>query len=258
MELTRERIELLKVPLDIVPHDKLEEIIFDLLKDGGGGGKNIVLLSVWDLLRARHNVEYREYVRGAALVIPISKSLVRGARFLTGKVPQRYMPFNFIIAALTILEKRERTIYLLGGKTAALAKTEKHLRATFPKLRIVGRFPGRFKKHTEETLIQVIRKSAPSLLLVNEGVSGGERWIARNSVSLNVGLRLWVSDIFDVFAKRKKRPSKMVFDNGLEWVGFCFQSPLRFFRIFRYLYYNILLVVYKLRPKQAPLSAQTP
>jgi N-acetylglucosaminyldiphosphoundecaprenol N-acetyl-beta-D-mannosaminyltransferase len=242
-----ERIELLKIPLDIVPRDKLEEIIFTLLKESEG--KNIVLLSIWDLLYARHNLEYREYIKSAALVVPISKSLVRGARFLTGKTLERYMPFNFIIALLTILEKSERTIYLLGGKHSVLAKAERHIRATFPKLRVIGRFPGHFKKHNEDTLIQIIRKSAPSLLLVNDGVSGRERWIARNKSRLNTGMRIWVSDIFDVFAKRRRRPSKMIFDNGLEWIGFCFQNPLRFFRVFSYVYYNILLLIYKLLKK---------
>ncbi|MDR2864350.1 MAG: WecB/TagA/CpsF family glycosyltransferase [Spirochaetaceae bacterium] len=245
MALPGERISLLKVPIDILECNDVEGAVFELLKNGGG--ENIVLLSLWDLLRARHNIEYRDYIKSAALVIPISKSLVRGARFLTGKIPERYMPFNFIIRLLTILEKRELTVYLLGGSKSSLAKSEKHIRETFPKLRVVGRFPGCFKKHNEDSLLQVIRKSAPSLLLVNEGVPGGERWIARNNSKLNAGLRLWCSDIFDIFAKQKKRPSKMIFDNGLEWIGFCFQKPLRFFRLFRYFYYNILLVLYKLR-----------
>ncbi|MDR2467616.1 MAG: WecB/TagA/CpsF family glycosyltransferase [Spirochaetaceae bacterium] len=245
MEAYCERIELLKVPIDIVPRDKFEDVISALLR--GSEGKNIVLLSLWDLLRARRSGEYREYIQNAALVIPISKSLVGGARFLTGKTPERYMPFNFIVNLLTILELRERTVYLLGGKIPVLTKAEKHIRETFPKLRIIGRFPGSFKKQSEETLIQVIRKSAPSLLLVNSGVHNGERWITRNSARLNTGLRLWCSDIFDVFAERRRRPSRVMFESGLEWIGFCFRNPLRIFRIFRYFYYNILLVIYKLR-----------
>jgi N-acetylglucosaminyldiphosphoundecaprenol N-acetyl-beta-D-mannosaminyltransferase len=240
-----ERIELLKVPLDIVAEDELEEIIYELLNSGEG--KNIVLLSLWDLLRARRNGEYREYVNNAALVIPISKSIVRGARFLCGKAPVRYMPFTFIVRILTILEKRELTVYLLGGKVNGITKAEKHIHETFPKLRIIGRFPGTFKKQNEDTLLKVIRKSAPSLLLVNEGVHGGERWIAKNTESLNSGLRLWCSDIFDVFSEHKRRPSQFIFDKGLEWVSFCFQKPLRFFRLLHYFFYNILLIVYKLK-----------
>jgi N-acetylglucosaminyldiphosphoundecaprenol N-acetyl-beta-D-mannosaminyltransferase len=239
-----ERIKLLRVPLDIVPEDRIAEVIYDHLKSGKG--KNIVLLSLWDLLRARRSGEYRSFVLGAALVIPISKSLIRGARFLTGKSPVRYMPFDFVIRLLTILEAREHSLYLLGGTPRTLGKAEKNIRQTFPQLRVVGRYRGSFKRNEEGTLLQAIRKASPSLLLAGKGVHGEERWIARNNTMLNSGLRLWCSDLFDVFAERKQRPSRAVFDRGLEGIGYCFQNPLRFFRIFLYFYYKMLLVAYRL------------
>jgi N-acetylglucosaminyldiphosphoundecaprenol N-acetyl-beta-D-mannosaminyltransferase len=248
-----ERIELLKVPIDIIPPEKVEDIIYDLLKEREG--RNIVLLSLWDLLRARRNAEYRQFISSAALVIPISRSITGGIRFLHGKKNQNYMPFNFIVNLLTILERREFTVYLLGAKATVLSKTEKHIHETFPSLRIIGRFPGHFKVQNQENLVQVIRKSAPSLLLVNQGVPGGEKWIARNNAKLNKGLRLWCSDIFDVFADRRRRPSQWAFNRGLEWVGYCFQNPFRIFRLFLYLYYSFLLIISKfrtiLKPKQS-------
>jgi N-acetylglucosaminyldiphosphoundecaprenol N-acetyl-beta-D-mannosaminyltransferase len=239
-----ERISLLKVPLDIAPQERMPEIICDLLKSRQGG--NIILLSLWDLLRARRNEEYRSFVQGASLIIPISKSLVGGARFLTGKIPVRYMPFDFVINLLTILEKREFSLYLLGSRLRILKKAEKNLRQTFPRLRIVGRYTGGFKRQEEAALLQAIRKAAPSLLLIGKGVRGGERWIARNNARLNPGFRLWCSDLFEVFAERKKRPSRVIFDKGLEWIGFCFQKPVRLFRIVLYFYYKVLLIFYRL------------
>jgi N-acetylglucosaminyldiphosphoundecaprenol N-acetyl-beta-D-mannosaminyltransferase len=238
-----ERISLLKVPLDIVTPDRLEEVVYELLDRGKG--QNIVLLSLWDLLKARRNGEYRAFVQEAALVIPISKSLVRGARFLTGKTPARYMPFDFVVQLLAILEKRELTVYLLGSRGRVLQKTEKNIRQTFPGLRIVGRYAGAFRKQEEATLMEAIRKAAPALLLVGQGVRGEECWIARNSLRLSRGLRLWCSDLFDIFAEKRQRPSRGVFDRGLEWIGFCFQRPPRFFRIFPYLYYKWLLLIYR-------------
>lgn len=68
----------------------------------------------------------------------------------------------------------------------------------------------------------------------------------RNHNTLNQGFRLWCSDLFDVFAERKKRPSRPIFDRGLEWVGYCFQKPIRFLRIFPYFYYKYLLLFYRL------------
>jgi N-acetylglucosaminyldiphosphoundecaprenol N-acetyl-beta-D-mannosaminyltransferase len=241
-------VEVLKVPIDIVPREYIERIIFDLLERKSG--ENIVLLSVWDLLRARRNGEFRNYVRDAALVIPISKSLVSGMRFLTGKTPVRYMPFDFTVKLLTILEQRESSLYMLGGNPSVLAFSEKNIRETFPKLRVIGRFPGNIKKQAEDIVLQVIRKSSPALLLIGQGVHGSrERWVAKNSNRFNSGLRLWCSDLYSVFAKRRKRPSKAVFERGLEWSLFCLQNPLRMIRIFPFIYYTFLLLFYKIFKK---------
>ncbi|MDR1837951.1 MAG: WecB/TagA/CpsF family glycosyltransferase [Treponema sp.] len=238
------RANLLKVPVDIIPPEQLSELIYDFLREEKE--HNIVLLSLWDLLRARRNGEYRSYVIRASLVVPISKSIISGLKFLTGNKAFRYMPFDFVIKTLASLENREYSCYLLGGKTRVLMTAEKHIRQTFPKLRIVGRFPGSFKRHEEAIVIKAINKASPSLLMVGKGIRGGEKWIARKDVHLGKGIRLWCSDIFDVFAEKKKHPSRAAFDKGFEWIGYCFQKPLRFFRIFPYIYYKLLLLVYKL------------
>ena len=134
-----QRVNLLNVPIDIIAPDQLSNIIYDLIKDKKE--HNIVLLSLWDLLRARRNNEYRSYVTKASLVIPISKSLISGIKFLVGEKAYRYMPFDFIISMLSILEKREFSCYLLGGKRKILLKTEQNLRQTFPKLRQFAYIP---------------------------------------------------------------------------------------------------------------------
>jgi N-acetylglucosaminyldiphosphoundecaprenol N-acetyl-beta-D-mannosaminyltransferase len=239
----RSRVELLKIPIDIIPQEELDTTIYEML--ASGSGKNIVLLSLWDLLKARRSGEYRSYLR-RALVIPISKSLVSGIRFLTGRKAVRYMPFDFVVHLLTILEDREFTLYLLGGSRQVLRKTEKNIHQTFPRLRIVGRFVGAFRRQEEATILEAIRKASPSLLLVGKGIRGGEQWIAKNSGRLNQGLRLWCSDLFDVFVERRRRPSRRTFDRGFEWLGDCFQNPFKLLRIFPYLYYKILLLFYRL------------
>ena len=243
-EELRQRIELVKIPIDIVAPENLSEVVYDLLKEKKE--HNIILLSLWDLLRAKRNNDYRNYVNRASLVIPISKSMISGIKFLTGKKAYRYMPFDFIVSVLTALECRELSCYLLGGRTKVLLKTEKNIRQTFPKLRIVGRFTGNFKRSDEPTIIKAIKKSSPSLLLVGKGVRGKERWISRNNLTLGPGMRLWCSDIFDVFAEKKKHPSRSSFEKGFEWIGYCFQNPLKFFRIFPYIGYKFMLLFYKL------------
>ena len=254
MDNLPDRIVLLRAPIDIVSPEELPEVINNLIPNEKAGyeaqeKRNIVLLSLWDLLRARRNNEYREYLYNAALVIPISKSLVSGARFLTGKKVYRYMPFKFVISLLSILEKREYPLFLRGGKSHILKKAEKNIRSTFPGLKIIGRCEGKIRKQEEPAVIEAIRKSSPSILLAGKGVRGKELWIARNSNRLNSGFRLWCSDLFEVFADKKHRPSDAVFEKGLESIGYCFKNPLKFFRVFLFIYYNLLLLVQKLTKK---------
>ncbi|MDR0785540.1 MAG: WecB/TagA/CpsF family glycosyltransferase [Treponema sp.] len=244
-ELKRERISLLNVPLDIVQEADIFFVVNELLSSKRP--KNIALLSLWDLLRARRNGEYRSYIMNADLVIPISKSLVSGSRFLYGKKAVRYMPFNFIIKLLSILEIRELSLYLIGGKKKTLNQAEANVSHTFPFLKIIGRYPGYFKKQKEGDIIEAIRKASPSLLLAGKGVHGEELWIHRNSDNIGYGIRLWCSDVIDVFANKKRHPSDYSFEHGLEWIGFCCKNPLHIFRIFPYLYYKLLLLIYKIR-----------
>jgi N-acetylglucosaminyldiphosphoundecaprenol N-acetyl-beta-D-mannosaminyltransferase len=244
MNQSSQRISLLNVPVDILAPEQLADRVFQLL--AAGKGQNIVLLSLWDLLWARRNSEYGQYVRTAALVIPISKSIIRGIRFLHGKDAARYMPFEFVINLLGTLEKRELSAYLLGCSKQILFKAERNIRQTFPKLLVVGRYSNFFKRQEEPMITEAIRKASPSLLLVGKGVRSGERWIAKNNDNLSNGMRLWCSDLFEVFAEKKKHPSKAVFDRGLEFIGYSFQKPYKFFRVFLYIYYNLLLVINKL------------
>ena len=244
-EKKQQRIKFLKVPIDVVAPEDLGDVIYDFLNEKKE--HNIVLLSVWDLLRARRSGEYRQYISRASLVIPISKSIITGLKFITGKKAYRYMPFDFIVSLLTILENREYSSFLLGGKKKILGIAEKNMRQTFPKLRIVGRFHGYFKKQEEAVIVKAIKKASPSLLLVGKGVRGEEKWIARNNVAIGQqGLRLWCSDIFDVFAEKKKRPTSATFNAGMEWLGYCFQNPIRFFRFFSFLRYKIIVLFYKI------------
>ncbi|MDR1220823.1 MAG: WecB/TagA/CpsF family glycosyltransferase [Treponema sp.] len=240
----KERINLLNVPIDIVEKENLPIIIGDLVESGDA--KHIVLLSLWDLLWARRNNEYRSYVLNADLIIPISKSLVNGSRFLLGKEPIRYMPFNFIIALLSLLEIRELSVYLMGAKKKVLEKAEKNVKHTFPRLQIVGRYAGRFRKNREDAILEAIRKAAPSLVLVGKGVQGEELWIQRKGGKLGPGIRLWCSDMYEVFANKRRHPTEHTFKHGLEWVEFCLKKPVYLLRLFSYVYYMILLLFYRL------------
>ena len=241
------RVAFLKTPIDIVTEENFETIIRDLLSKGGQ--HQIVLLSFRSLMRARRNQEYGKLVRSASLVIPISKSIISGIKFLKLPTPVRWMPFEFIIRLLGILENNRKSVYFLGAKPSSINAAASNLRASFPGLNIVGRHKGFFSKEVEKNLLLAIRKAGPSLLLVGNGIRGKDKWIYHNLEHLSDGLFLWERDCFDIFAGKKKRIAKETWNKGLEGLRGLFTHPYRFFRLFQYLFFYILLLIYRLRGK---------
>lgn len=241
------RISVLKVPVDIIQPEDVAEVIEELYADGKN--HQIVLLSAADLLKARRSGEYRTLVSGASLVVPISKSIVKAARFTRRPEPVRYEPFDFIIRVLSALERRGKTVYLFGSSPSSLVKAEKNIKATFKGLGVIGRHSAHIPRGFMPKIVEAIRKSTPTLLLVGRGVPGGEKWIPRNLKNFGAGLYLWCSDVLDVFAERRSRPPAGLFKSGMEWLHYLPRHPARAFRVFSLLRMKLLSLWYRLRRK---------
>ncbi len=239
------RIKIVNVPLDVVAENELEEIVKAMLADGDR--HQIVLLTLKDLLRARHNAEMKRTVKEASLIIPVSKGIVRGAKFLKRELPTRYMPFEFVIRLLGIIEKYKRSIYLLGSRAPDLQVSAGNLRASFPDLSIVGRCAGYYAKAMEKNIILAIRKASPSLILAGYGLPAKDTWVANNKRNFNPGIYLWCGDCFDIFSGKKSKPSRSAWESGWESFPELLRRPWRAARGFVYLYYGVLLVIHRLR-----------
>ena len=66
-----ERINLIGVPIDICQPENLENEILEILAKPGT--KQIIFLSIWDLLKARHRGDFADCIKSADLILPISK-----------------------------------------------------------------------------------------------------------------------------------------------------------------------------------------
>lgn len=242
------RIELLNVPMDILSPDKLNEVLLGLLERPGT--KQIVFLSLWDLLKARRNTKFRECLMNAELVLPVSKSIIKGAVFLGLEKPVRFNPFSTIISCLSILDTHYKSLYLLGGRKRALARAEKNVHVTFKNVRLVGRYVGYYPKTMEKDIISAIYKAAPSFVLVGDGVTEKNCWAFNRRNNFSSSLFLYDKDIINIFAKRSKRVSPLVFDKGLEiWVEILY-NPLKIFLFMPYIWYNLLLFWAKISKKE--------
>ncbi|MBR1638143.1 MAG: WecB/TagA/CpsF family glycosyltransferase [Treponema sp.] len=242
------RISLLGVPVDICPPENLESEILELLAKPGT--KQIIFLSIWNLLRARHKGDFSETIKNADLIIPISKSILKGAKFLKLDVPVRYNPFNAVIQILGILDSHYKSLYLFGSTKKTLTKTEHNIRDTFRNLRIIGRYVGYYPKSVENDIVEAMFKAQPSLVLLSDGIKEKNCWAYRRRNRFSSSIFLYYKDAFGIFSERVKRVSEKTFDKGHEMWFEIMHNPFKLFLIFPYIWYILCLVWYRLFKKK--------
>jgi N-acetylglucosaminyldiphosphoundecaprenol N-acetyl-beta-D-mannosaminyltransferase len=238
-----ERITVLNIPIDVCLPEDFETIILDLIQKPGS--KQIVFLSVWDLLKARRKNTFGECIRSADLILPVSKSILKGAVFLSKIKPIRYNPFTTVLTILTILEAHYKSFYMLGGKKKYLQQALTNIHQTYPELQIVGRFAGHYPKSCENGIVTAISKASPSLVVVGNGVPEKVCWAYRRRNKFSSSIFLYYPEAVDIFSKRKKRVSNKTFDRGHEMCVEVFKNPFKIFKIFPYTKYKILLLYYR-------------
>ncbi len=192
------RISLLGVPVDICSPENLENEILELLAKPGT--KQIIFLSIWNLLRARHKGDFSETIKNADLIIPVSKSILKGAKFLKLDLPVRYNPFNAVIQILGILDSHYKSLYLFGSTKKTLTKTEHNIRDTFPNLRVIGRYVGYYPKSVENDIVEAIFKAQPSLVLLSDGIKEKNCWAYRRRNRFSSSIFLYFKDAFGIFS----------------------------------------------------------
>jgi len=240
-----QRIHVVHVPIDVLSPESIDRAVDEMTKDEET--HQIIMLRLWDMMRARVDREFNRCVRQASLVIPVSRGIVAGARFLKKSVPFRYMPFDFVIRLLGALETRHRSIYVIGGQRRSLQHVEQNLRHTFPGLHFVGRYTGFYDGEIERDIITAVKKASPDLLFMGPGVKARDKWYFRHRTQIKPGISLWSSETFDIFAEKRKRPSRQSFQAGTDILPDLFRKPWRILRGFVYFYYLLLLLVHRIR-----------
>lgn len=238
------RIKVLGIPVDAADPEVAVRALGGMLDNGQNN--QVVFLSTRGLLRARRDPELARCLREAALVLPVSRALVGGARFLGTGTLSLFNEFEFVIRTLSAVEKAKGSVYLLGARKGTLEAAEENLRGSFHGIRVVGRYFGFFQKGVEASVVTAIKKSAPHLLLVGSGVAGREKWILRHRRELNPGISLYAGNCFEVFAGEEKQVSRRLHAAGLGALSGFWRRPWKAAALFPWLWYALLLLVAKI------------
>jgi exopolysaccharide biosynthesis WecB/TagA/CpsF family protein len=134
------------------------------------------------------------------------------------------------------------SIYLYGSQPEVLEKFSENLCEKFPKLKIAGSQPSKFRQVTEEEQIEIaetIKQSGASIVLVGLGCPRQEIFAFENREIVSMPL-LAVGAAFDFHAGTLPQAPEFFQKRGLEWLYRLVQEPKRLWK--RYATTNPLYV----------------
>jgi len=244
--LTSERRpKLWGIPIDNVSSDYAVSKVVNWIRLKQGG-KYIVTLDALATLRARKDKIYAKCVKDADLVLPDGKGLTFALRFLGMPVQERIAGIDFVEKMCRIAAYEKVSVYFLGGAEGIAAKAAENMAKKYQGLEIAGVHHGYFDETEEPKIIEHIRESGASFLLVALGVPKQEIWMNRHREELEGIVAIGVGGSFDVLSGKLRRAPLIWQRLGLEWLFRLIQEPWRWRRVKALPLFGILVLLTKL------------
>ena len=178
---------------------------------------------------ALHDVQLREMLNGADLMLPDGAGVVLGARILGTPLKQKVAGVEFAEGLLGVLEQTGKRLYLLGGKPGIAELAAEKMRQKHPGLQICGMADGYFKD--EAPVVEAVNAARPDVLFVCLGAPKQEYFMQRHQSDLNVRLMIGLGGSLDSFAGTVRRAPKWMIRLQLEWLYRLIKQPSRFVRM---------------------------
>ena len=217
-----------------------------------GGGRGLVLnVNAHCLNLCYEDPGLRGFMNGAEVVFCDGAGVMLAARILGRRIPQRITYADWIWQLADFAAAQGFSLYFLGGRPGVAREAARRLIESYPDLKIAGVRHGYFDHSAgsaeNEAVVAEINAAAPDILLVGLGMPLQERWLMENWQRLDVGVALTGGAVFDYASGRSRRGSRLLRDNGFEWLARLLAEPRRLWR--RYLLGNPLFLLRVLRQR---------
>lgn len=270
-----DRRNILGIPLDNLTMESTLEKIFNELdaQNSNNPPKYIATVNV-DFIVNTLSFSYKnisdpflyKILQESFLVTADGMPLVWTSKLLGNSISGRVTGSDLIPRLVEECAKKNKSIFLLGGKEEVNAKAKEILYAKSPSLKIVGTYSSIIKiekayplqeEELDKKIIEEINSSKADILLIALGNPKQEYWYYKNAHRLKVKLAIGIGGTLDFISGNIKRAPKWMQRFGLEWIYRFMQEPSRMWK--RYtkdiglflslislpiLYYNIMRILY--------------
>lgn len=202
---------------------------------------SVSALAVHGVMTGFLNSLHARRLNGLDLVVPDGQPVRWALSWLYNEnLPDRVYGPNLTLKVAESFANEGLSIYLYGSKPETLDKLVANLQNLYPKLKIVGAEPSKFRKLTEEERLQLVERikaSGADAVFLGLGCPRQETWAYEYRNLLKIPI-LAVGAAFDFHAGTIPQAPRWMQKAGLEWFYRLCQEPQRLWK--RYMLLNPL------------------
>lgn len=200
---------------------------------------SVTALAVHGVMTGALDKVHRHRLNTFDLVVPDGQPVRWAMRLLFGiKLPDRVYGPTLTLKVCERAAEESLPIYLYGSKPEVLQALQQNLLKKYPKLKIAGAQPSRFRTVDKEEQAQIaaeIRASGAAIVFAGLGCPRQEVWAYENRNLIGLPI-LAVGAAFDFHAGLLSQAPKYLQDVGLEWLYRFTREPKRLWK--RYVLLN--------------------
>lgn len=164
------------------------------------------------------------------LIVPDGIGVVKAAHMLDIPVKERVTGVEIVQKLFEMLDKKSRSLYLLGAKQEVLHKLVERIGQEYPNIKVLGYKDG-YIQNKDEVFEQMVALK-PDVVLVALGIPAQEQLIYKHYDKFDKGIFVGVGGSFDVLSGTKKRAPKIFIKLNLEWLYRITKEPKRIKRFY--------------------------
>ena len=213
----------LGIQVNTESYDELLPKVFDCIETQQKS--LIVAINPEKIIKAKEDQALKTLLNNAEFQIPDGIGVILASKIQKGHITSRVTGVEMMMRLCEEAAKRQKPIFLYGGKPGVADQAAAKLQELYPTIQIAGTQDG-YEKDNSKVQAK-INAAKPDLLFVAMGSPKQENWINTNRDQLHPTIYQGVGGSFDVLAGTVKRAPEAFQKVGMEWFYRLMKEPHR-------------------------------
>lgn len=187
------------------------------------------------VMAAKNDKDMKDMINQFDIVIPDGIGLIYGSRIRKVPMKERVTGFDSSIKMLEIADKKEYSLYILGGAEGVAKRAAERVKEKYSGVRIAGYhngyFDGAHNGHVgsdeDKKILKEIEENATDILFVGMGYPKQDKWIFNNKDKIKAKIAIGNGGVMNILAGDLARAPSFFANNGLEWLYRLVKEPKR-------------------------------